>query len=628
MGSRPLEAATPAPGRRRPRSTAVRTGRARRAIYPARRAAAGAIVALLLAPIVLLALLALTSRGEVLPRVRVADVPVGGLSAAEARDRVGARAAALAGQPLALSFGDRRWAPLPADLGVAYDVEASVAAAMAHGRETDRLAGLLRAARLARDPATIPLAVAFDRGRFEAYLDRLDAEIGTPPVDAAVSLTGTEVAVTPARDGRGVDRAAARQALAAQIARLQPGSIALAEQPKPAAVGTDQATAVKTTLDRAFAAPLALTLGDESWSISPAELAAAARVSGGDGAQPLSAGLDGAALTALVDRIAAEVDAPTSDARVDDLGTHHRLVPAVRGRTLRRDELARAVQEAFAAGTHAVELPVAAAGPEPAVTTEALLSELGVVETVAAGDSDFAGSDPGRDSNVRLAAERVDGTLVPPGGVFSFNAAVGTLFDSGFVPADATIEGIAGPAEAGGVCQVSTTVFRAALRAGLPMLEWWPHTYRSPFYEQGGWSPGFDASIVQVWQDPAAGSDFRFENPTDGWLLVRAAVADGSVLRVDLRGTDPGYVVTFDDPVWETGEGAPEAAVEVDPTLAPGETVEARPAADGVTVTVVRRVLDAAGNEVATDTFVSPYSPRSALLRVGPDQAEAAAPPA
>ncbi|MDP9364025.1 MAG: VanW family protein, partial [Chloroflexota bacterium] len=399
-------------------------------------------------------------------------------------------------------------------------------------------------------------------------------------------------------------------------------TVALAERPLPAAVPTDQAEAVAAQLDNLLAAPLRLTAGDESWPIAPDELAPLIRVdlAERDGRRALVPGLDDAGLRALVDRFAAEVDAPTADAWVEEFATHNKLHVASHGRTLRGDELAAALQEAVAVGRRDVPLPIDQ-GEAPAVTTEALLADLGVTEPIAEGDSDFAGSDAARDNNVRLAAERIDGTLVPPGGVFSYNAAVGTLFDSGFLFADANIEGLGSSAEGGGVCQVSTTVFRAALRAGLPIVEWWPHSFRSPFYEQGGWAAGFDASIVQVYGDDEAGTDFRFENPTDGWILIRSRI-EGDALRVELRGTDPGYQVEFDEPIREWGEGAPGPEVEVDPALAPGAVVEDLPATDALTVTIVRRVLDAEGNEVSVDSFVSAYRPRGALRRVGPESAE------
>lgn len=215
----------------------------------------------------------------------------------------------------------------------------------------------------------------------------------------------------------------------------------------------------------------------------------------------------------------------------------------------------------------------------------------------------------------------IDGTLVAPGEVFSFNAAVGSLFTGAYMDAGSYIDGPGGQSLAGGVCQVSTTVFRAALDAGFPIVEWWPHSYRSPFYELGGWSPGWDAAIVQDSRNPAESTDFRFRNTTDAWLLISAKVANGE-LTVRIFGADPGYSVYFDAPVIEFTEQATSAvSVVVDEHLAPG-TIDESPAMDGLRVTVVRYVYDEAGALVSQDAFVSPYGAYGAIRRLSPDMAE------
>ena len=94
----------------------------------------------------------------------------------------------------------------------------------------------------------------------------------------------------------------------------------------------------------------------------------------------------------------------------------------------------------------------------------------------------------------------------------------------------------------GGVCQVSTTVFRAALMAGMPIGEWHPHTYRLPGYEGANWPAGFDASILQMGDDPQYWGDFTFENYTDSWLLVESWTS-GESMVVNIYGTSDGREV-------------------------------------------------------------------------------------
>ncbi len=621
LAGRANERVTRAPVRR----IALPAFRPRRSVGRLVRFAAALAGALVLAALVAVVALLDGSANGLPAGARIGDVAVGGLGEEAARARLTPRFEELAAQPVTFTLGEQTWSAPPAEIGISYDLEATLdAAASASTGSTGSFPGrLFGTARAESGAVVVPLAIRLDQGAFGRFLDRLDTEVGSAPADASVAISGTAVSLVPSREGLLIDREAAQSALLPLLSTLEPVSVSLGQRPVPPAIGDEQGTALAAELERALAEPLIVSDGDQQWPVAANEVAALVRMTAieRNGSRELAATLDDAGLGALIERLAAEIDTESSDAWIEDRGGWSFLVPATNGRTLRRDDLAAAFRDGLLSGVHEIPVPVDRDADPPAVTTDQLLADLGITDLLAEGDSAFAGSDPGRDTNVRLAAERVDGALVPPGGTFSYNGALGTLFDSGFATANSMIEGFA-TAEGGGVCQVSTTIFRAAFRAGLPIVEWWPHSFRSPFYEQAGWSPGFDAAIVQVWQEPEATTDFRFVNPTDSWMLVRVRVENGSDLRVQLLGAPTGYEVGVDDPVQEVIAPAPEAVVEVDPALPPGSVVEDRPAADALAVTVVRRVYDAAGNEIAVDPFVSSYGAQPAIRRVSSDVAE------
>ncbi|HEV2072601.1 MAG TPA: VanW family protein, partial [Thermomicrobiales bacterium] len=406
-----------------------------------------------------------------------------------------------------------------------------------------------------------------------------------------------------------------------QVSSLRPISLATEASVGDPTITTGEAEIARAQVQEVLAEPYALTEGEQSWTLSPEEVAPALRV------VPTSDGLlqlswDAAVLDALVGHIAAEIDGEAADSWVQDLGTKSWLVPAEEGKSLDRHAFVVSMHEALANGHHEVALTVSVhASPE--ITTQEQMAQLGIAEVVGVGDSVYAGSGPGRTNNVEVAAYMVDGTLVAPGEVFSFNAAVGDLFNGMYMDAGSYLDGPNGQSLAGGVCQVSTTVFRAALDAGFPIEEWWQHSYRSPFYEMGGWSPGFDAAIVQDSAVPEESTDLQFRNTTDSWLMVSAKTVDGE-LKVELLGANTGYAVTFNEPVVEVVEWATdEVSVVTDEQLPPG-TVEEQAAMDGLRVTVVRYVHDAEGNLVSEDAFVSTYGSYGAIRRVSPDMAEVA----
>lgn len=130
--------------------------------------------------------------------------------------------------------------------------------------------------------------------------------------------------------------------------------------------------------------------------------------------------------------------------------------------------------------------------------------------------------------NAELAARSIDGRIVPPGGVFSYNQAVKSWsVDQGYVKALVSYDGELVRAYGGGVCQTSTTLYNAVLLAGLPVLERHPHVF-VPHYI----TPGRDAAVA------FPGIDLRFRNPYLWPIRIKAGVV-GDRLEVALLGAAP-----------------------------------------------------------------------------------------
>ena len=129
--------------------------------------------------------------------------------------------------------------------------------------------------------------------------------------------------------------------------------------------------------------------------------------------------------------------------------------------------------------------------------------------------------------NARKAADALNGKIIAPGAVFSFNATVKSWSaDQGFVKAPVSFDGELIKAYGGGVCQTSTTLYNAALLAGLPIVERHPHVF-APHYVP----PGQDAAVAQ------RSIDLRFRNPY-AWPLRIQAKTEGDRLEVRLYGAE------------------------------------------------------------------------------------------
>ena len=237
--------------------------------------------------------------------------------------------------------------------------------------------------------------------------------------------------------------------------------------------------------------------------------------------------------------------------------------------------------------------------------------KLGITELIATGTSEFHHSAESRVYNVNLAASRLNGLLVAPGETFSFVKAVGDISAlSGYKQAYVIENGKTVLGDGGGVCQVSTTLFRAALKAGLPIVERHQHAYRVGYYEQDS-GPGIDAAIYS----PTV--DMKFKNDTGHTILIQSYVNyNESQLTFELYGTRDNREVTINDPVILSESPAPETLYQDDPTLPKGEVKQVDFAAAGANVYFIRSVKKD-GKIIISDKFVSNYRPWQAIFLRG-----------
>ena len=247
---------------------------------------------------------------------------------------------------------------------------------------------------------------------------------------------------------------------------------------------------------------------------------------------------------------------------------------------------------------------------KPSITTEKA-NNMGIKELIGSGTSLFQHSIPGRIYNVNLAAGRLNGVLVPPDTVFSFNKVLGDVSAfTGYKQAYIIQNGKTVLGDGGGVCQVSTTLFRALLNAGLPIVERQAHAYRVGYYEEDS-PPGIDATVYS----PTV--DLKFKNDTGNYILIQTYI-DPSVLRLtfELYGTKDGRIISITTPVITSRTSAPPDVHQDDPTLPKGQVKQVDFSAAGANVYFTRQV-NKDGKEIISDRFASNYRPWAAVFLHG-----------
>ena len=255
-----------------------------------------------------------------------------------------------------------------------------------------------------------------------------------------------------------------------------------------------------------------------------------------------------------------------------------------------------------------IEIPVERVSPK---ITTAEVNNLGIIELVGKGSSKFSGSIASRVHNVGMASSKFNGVLIPPGEIFSFNTILGDVSTfTGYKQAYIIKDGKTVLGDGGGVCQVSTTLFRAVLNAGLQVVDRKAHSYRVSYYEQDS-SPGLDATVF----DPV--TDFKFKNDTPGHLLLQTAFDPKRYTLVfEIYGTKDGRISTITKPIVTGVTAPPEDLYTDDPTLPIGTVKQVDFKAWGSKVTFAYKV-EKDGVVIFEKTFVSNYRPWQAKFLRG-----------
>lgn len=180
----------------------------------------------------------------------------------------------------------------------------------------------------------------------------------------------------------------------------------------------------------------------------------------------------------------------------------------------------------------------------PAVSKNSL-QDLGIEKLLGIGETNFSGSPGSRIYNITIGANKFNKTLVGPGEIFSFNKLLGNVDESSGYKSELIIkDNKIYPAYGGGLCQVSTTLFRAVVNSGLRVIERSPHSIVVRYYNP----IGFDAAIYPP------SPDLKFINTTVGYIYIESRIKDHNLI-FEIYGKDEGKVVKIIGPtILEKGE--------------------------------------------------------------------------
>lgn len=561
---------------------------------------------------------------RIYPGVYVMDVSVGGLTLEEARAQIAQRFRYDQQAVFTFRDGDQFWQATAGELGVTFDVDATLANAYAVGHDADVLTNLFYQAAAWFGGYSISPIFRYDQNQAVARLTEIANTINREPADATLALTGVSVSVTPARHGRRLDIANTLSALDAGIMSMaNGGEIPLIIHETPPRIWNADTAAEQ--IRAALSGPLTLVATDDKgaqlgpWLIQPEQIAALLLIQhadNGDGTWRYDVTVDMSAFAAVLENLAPGLITPAQNARFhfdDNTGQLVVIQPGVSGRTLNVDQTLRRMEESVFSRENRI-VPMAFDFTLPRYHNQITAAELGITQRIAEATTYFTGSSPERRTNIAVAASKFDGIIIAPGEEFSFNTILGDIsYENGFVDAkvilaEATTNGIGG-----GVCQVSTTVFRAAYQSGFFINELHSHSYRVGYYEINA-PVGFDASI---WQPDA---DFRFTNDTPYHLLIETEVFPSSNSIQFRFYSTPYWQVTVEQPVILSTTPPKPTRYVANPAVPAGQALQIDYAAEGAEVIISRQVYDPNGNRKANDSPITRrYESWGAVYEVAPN---------
>jgi vancomycin resistance protein YoaR len=582
--------------------------------------------ALLAAAALLMAVIATNMyRDTILPGVAAMGIPLGGLTEAEAAELLRERVAAGSGAIFTLQDGDQTWQFTAEQLGVSLDADAVASDAMSAGRGDGLIGGVIAQTLTWLNGEIVTPRLTYDQSAALAAVTGIAAEVNQAGASGGLVIDGLNVSATNAESARTLDIAATMTLLDAELTALDGGAdIPLVIREAPASIAELDASAALARA--ALSGPITLfaddgmgnTLGP--WTIQPEQIAAlldVQLVEQADRTYRYEVNLDLEPFRAYLETLAPGLISSPVDGRFHfNEGTRSLdiIQPSISGRRLNIDAtLAEMERVAFLTGdqrTARMQFDYVQAAYHNTVSA----ADLGITEMVAEATTTFAGSSHNRRINIALATAKMDGVIVGPGEEFSFNKYLGELeADEGWVEAAVIFADRTGTGLGGGVCQVSTTIFRAAFSGGFTIIERNSHGYRVGFYEQGGFPPGLDAAIFTPERD------FRFQNDTPHHLLIEASIYPATdQLQFRFYSTNTGRIVEIEAPRVANRVPPVEARYEANPDVPAGQAIQVDYSAEGADVNVTRTVKAPDGTIIRKDNIFTHYLPWGAIYQVNP----------
>ncbi len=415
--------------------------------------------------------------GKVYPNLSVAGVPMAGNTLEGASVVLSKNI--VAPSEIALIYQDQAFEIKTSDIELSYNFSASAAKAYEFTRTGNIFYDFENRAKLLFYPKNLKLVASVNNDKLAKIVSIIAGQISIDPVDPSITKTNDGISVNKGLAGKEVNREKLMNDILQNLSLAAGGQIPIPVDTIDNTLNEAEAKDFALRAEKFLGKSISLKFEYDDSILRDTDIFKLIDPKGGYGES---------AITAVVQKTAALFERdPQNPKFVFENNKVIEFQPALDGVKVDEDAFKKLLVEKldqFAASTEKeldINIPVVKTPPE--ITTDKV-NNLGIKELIGRGSSTYFHSIPGRVHNVALAASRINGTLVKPGETFSFNNTLGDVSAfTGYQQAYVISNGKTILGDGGGVCQVSSTLFRAILNAGLPVAERQAHSYRVGYYE-------------------------------------------------------------------------------------------------------------------------------------------------
>lgn len=469
--------------------------------------------------------------GRIYWGVEVGTVSLGGKTPAEARQAVEERTT---GALKEFEFsGPENFEYTAEEMGVDFDVASTVDEAYSVGRRGSILDRLKERAQGVYGAVQVEPEVDYQSEVARVKVENLAERLNEQPTEAAVEIYGSEVQLSDSAEGYQMDVPATMENVNAAVDDMT-GDVEISGKQLKPEITTTEAEQAAEKAEKATSGQVELSAEGQQWVLSPADVGSTLDVTQKDGG--LQVGVSRDRLKENLGNVYAAINVKAQEADYNVNGTQISVVPGQTGKRVENRKLLGAIEQGIFEGQREYQVPVVTTEPE---LTTAEANELMPTDVLGSYRTNYGivPDDGKRRENLSVASNAVNGTLVAPGEIFSMNAQVSGLE---YNTTKVIIDGQETKADGGGLCQVTSTLYMAANFAGLDVVERHPHNAQLPYIR-----PGLDSTVWWGGPGTADDLDMKFQNNTDGYLLLQEYVADDGYIYADIYGKPNGTEVSM-----------------------------------------------------------------------------------